>query len=130
VKQRAVTVDALIIRDNKVLLIKRGHDPYEGYWALPGGYVDWDETVEEAIAREVKEEVGLDVTETKFFGVYSTPLRHPRQVIAISFLLKTSGDPVAGDDANEAKFFDFADIPDKLAFDHSKMLQDFTAQKA
>ena len=57
---RGVSVDGVIIRDNKILLIKRGNEPFKGFWALPGGYVDWNESTEEAVAREMMEETGLN----------------------------------------------------------------------
>src|SRR3989338_7876697 len=82
---RGISIDAVIIIDNKVLLIQRGVEPYKGYWGTPGGYVDWDESTEETVKREVKEEVGLDVTEAKLVGVYSSPTRHQKQVINIVY---------------------------------------------
>jgi 8-oxo-dGTP diphosphatase len=123
-ENRAPTVDAVIIRDAKVLLIKRGNDPFQGYWALPGGYVEWDETVEASCRREVKEETGLDVVTLDLSGVYSHPERHPRQTISIAFRALVEGEPQAGDDALEAAWFDIDDVPATIAFDHAQMIQD------
>lgn len=121
---RSISIDALIITDNKILLIKRGSEPYKGLWALPGGHLDWDETLEEAVIREVKEETGLKVTSINFLKVYSTPSRHPRQLIAVAYQVETSGKPQAGDDARELKFFPFANLPKQLAFDHQHIIDD------
>src|SRR3989344_168461 len=84
---RAISIDALIIQDNKLLLIERALNPYKGFWALPGGHVDWNETVEEAVEREVKEETNLIVISLQLLGVYSNPKRHPNQTVAVSFFV-------------------------------------------
>jgi len=96
-----VTIDALIIKDNKILLIKRGADPFKGFWGTPGGYVEWDETVEDAVKREVKEELGLDTTSLKFVGLYSAPERHPKQCINVAYTVTVEGEPKSGDDAKK-----------------------------
>lgn len=121
---RGVSVDAALIRDGKILLIKRGAEPFKGFWALPGGYVEWDESVEDAVKREVKEEVGAAVTSLKLIGVYSVPERHPKQVINIAFLVDVEGEVKAGDDATECSWFDLADLPADLAFDHQKIISE------
>lgn len=123
-KQRAITIDALISKENKILLIKRNNEPFKGSWAIPGGYIDWDETAEEALKREVKEETGLDVTEITFFDVYSDPKRDPRQNITLVYQIETDGEPKAGDDAKELKWFDFHNLPE-LAFDHEKIIENY-----
>lgn len=121
---RYVTVNAIIIREDKLLLIKRGVDPYKGFWSIPGGYVDWDESTEEAVEREVKEETGLSATVTKLVGVYGSPRRHPKQVINISYLVEVVGTVVAGDDAVAAKWFSLNDLPTSIAFDHAKIISE------
>ena len=121
---RGVTVDAVIVKDNKILLIKRGNEPFKGFWALPGGYVGWDETVEDAVKREVAEETGLIVKTLEMIGVYSNPARHPKQVIDVAFTVETEGKPKAGDDAIEVGWFDINDLPE-LAFDHEKIIGDY-----
>jgi ADP-ribose pyrophosphatase YjhB (NUDIX family) len=121
---RGVSVDAVIIKDGKILLIKRGREPFMGYWALPGGYVEWDESAEESVVREVAEEVGVNVDSWRLIGVYSAPDRHPKQVINIAFAVKVSGHPQAGDDALELKWYPLNDLPIQLAFDHKKIISD------
>lgn len=124
---RGVTVDALILEGIQILLIRRGAEPFKGYWALPGGYVGWDETIQEAVTREVLEETGLKVTGMKQLPVYSDPARHPRQCIDIPFLVSVEGEIRAGDDAKDAKYFDINSLPE-LAFDHLQIIQDYTKQ--
>lgn len=111
-----VTVDAVIIRDKVVLLIKRGVEPHKGLWATPGGYVEWDESAEDIVRREVKEETGLNVKKLKQIGVYSSPDRHPKQAINILYAV----DVEPGDDAEDAQWFSLDSLPDKLAFDHKQ----------
>lgn len=125
---RGIAIDAIIVRDGQVLLIKRAREPAKDRWAFPGGHIDWDESVEEAVVREVKEETNLTVTSTKLLGVYSRPSRHPDQVIAVAYLVEISGQPQAGDDAAQAKYFPLSDLP-PLAFDHLKMIKDFLKEK-
>jgi len=105
----------------------RKNPPYKGFWALPGGFVEYGETVESAALRETKEETGLDVTLDGIVGVYSDPERDPRgHIISICFLgHKTGGELVADTDAAEVKCIGFAEISDTdLAFDHRKILED------
>jgi len=123
-KKPSITVDGVIIKNGKVLLIKRRNEPFKGRWALPGGFVEYGETVEDAVLREVKEETGMDAEIKKLVGVYSDPSRDPRgHTISIVFLLEGKGDVMAGDDAVEAKFFDLNELP-PLAFDHEKIIKD------
>ncbi|HLL61307.1 MAG TPA: NUDIX hydrolase [Candidatus Nitrosocosmicus sp.] len=121
---RGLTIDAIIIQDNKIVLIKRGLKPAKGQWALPGGHVEWDETVEDTVIKEVKEETGLDITSMNLFNVYSKPDRDPKQKITIVYAVKTSGVLHAGDDADSCKWFDINDLPD-LPFDHGKIIEDY-----
>ncbi|MCL5798275.1 MAG: NUDIX hydrolase [Patescibacteria group bacterium] len=123
---RDVTIDGVILKGDKVLLIKRKVDPYINYWALPGGHVSFDETVEEAVKREVTEETGLECTKLSFIGVYSDPHRHPQQSVALAYSVKVAGGKaIAGSDALSLKYFDINLLPDKLAFDHKKIISDF-----
>ncbi|ENN96383.1 NUDIX hydrolase [Methanocaldococcus villosus KIN24-T80] len=126
----AIAVDGIVVKDNKILLIKRKNDPFKGYYALPGGFVECGETVENAIIREVREETGLEVEVKRLFGVYSSPNRDPRgHVISIVFILEIVGGKLkAGDDAKDVKFFELNNLP-KLAFDHNNILEDFLSHK-
>ena len=118
---RGVTIDALIIKDEKILLIKRNAEPFKGFWALPGGYVDWDEAVEDAVKREVFEETGLEVKSLKLIGVFSKPERHPKQCIDIAYIVDAEGKVKVGDDAIEYKWELINNLP-KLASDHRKII--------
>jgi 8-oxo-dGTP diphosphatase len=121
----ALTTDCVILDSRgRVLLIRRGHPPYKGEFALPGGFVDVGETVEDACRREVKEEVGLDVSELTLIGVFSDPNRDPRgHTVSAAFLTELQGDavPVAGDDAADAEWIEDWQSVD-LAFDHAQIM--------
>ena len=120
-----VAVDGVVIKDRKILLVKRGKDPFKGKYALPGGFVEYGERVEDAVIREVFEETNVKVKIKDLLGVYSDPNRDPRgHVISIAFLLEyVSGEPTGGDDAAEAGWFDMDNLP-PLAFDHDKIIKD------
>ncbi|MCK4319286.1 NUDIX hydrolase [Candidatus Micrarchaeota archaeon] len=119
---RPIAVDCIILKRNKILLIKRGHEPFKDMWALPGGLVEDLESAEEACIRETKEETGLDVKIKKLAGVYSDPGRDPRKVISIVFLCEYTGIPKAGDDAKEVGWFEIGELPE-LAADHKKIIE-------
>ncbi|MEK7543772.1 MAG: NUDIX hydrolase [Patescibacteria group bacterium] len=122
---RGVSIDAVIIKNNNILLIQRGVEPNKGFWGTPGGYVSWDESTEETVKREVKEETGLEVTETKLIGVYSSPARHPKQVINLVYLTKVNdGEPKHNDDATDAKWFSLDALPEQMALDHKQNILD------
>lgn len=121
---RGISIDAVIAKDDKILLIKRGIDPFKGYWALPGGYVEWDESTEGTVAREVSEELGLTVESCKLIGIYSSPDRHPKQVVNVAYTVKASGEPKAGADAAEFKWVALSELPKEMAFDHRKIIMD------
>ena len=127
-KSPSLTVDAVITcENNSIVLIKRKKDPYWGSWALPGGFVEYGETVESAAIREVKEETGLDVDLCKIVGVYSDPERDPRgHTVTICYLAnKTGGKLKADTDAADVKSFNRKEISKlKLAFDHETILKD------
>ena len=124
-KHSLLTVDAVIIKDDKVVLIKRKKDPFKDNWALPGGFVEYNEEVEKAVVREAKEETGLEVKIKRLFGVYSKPGRDPRgHSASICFLCQVIGGKIgSGSDAKESKWFKFSDLP-SLAFDHGEILED------
>lgn len=119
------TVDIIIEIDNSgIVLIKRKNPPHG--WAIPGGFVDYGETAEEAAVREAKEETNLDVELVRLLGVYSDPARDPRfHTISTVYVAKASGTPVGQDDADEARVFTKDSLPDDLAFDHRSILDDY-----
>ncbi|SDN78845.1 8-oxo-dGTP diphosphatase [Desulfonauticus submarinus] len=120
------TVDVVtFVPPFSVVLIKRKNKPFG--WALPGGFVDYGESVESAALREVKEETGLDVSLLYLLGVYSDPKRDPRfhtlSTVFVGIPLDLS-QLKAGDDADKARIFSLNQLPN-LVFDHAKILQDF-----
>jgi len=119
------TVDIIIeMDDRRIVLIERKNPPYG--WAIPGGFVDYGESLEEAAVRESKEETGLDVTLTGQMHTYSKPNRDPRQhTISTVFTARASGTPKALDDALEIGLFDEDHLPSLLAFDHRLILGDY-----
>lgn len=118
-----LTVDALILYDRKLVFIRRLNSPFEGQFALPGGFVEIGETVEEAAVRESKEETGLDIELIKLHGVYSDPGRDPRgHTVTVCYIAKGSGNLKAGSDAKDIRLFGINEIP-KLAFDHNKIVE-------
>lgn len=124
-KSPKLTVDGLILKDKKVLLIKRKNYPFKGKWALPGGFVEYKEKTEYTAIREVFEETGLKTKINTLVGVYSDPNRDPRgHTVSVIYLLEICGGKLkSSDDVSDAKFFDLNQLP-KLAFDHSKIIKD------
>jgi len=124
-KSPKLAADGVILENGRILLIKRGNEPFKDKWALPGGFVEYGEKVEDAAVREVFEETGLKTEIIDLVGVYSDPNRDPRgHVVSTVFLLeKLSGDLKGGDDAADAKFFDLNQLPD-LSFDHNIIIKD------
>lgn len=127
----SVSADAAVFRVQndqiEILLIRRANPPFKGMWALPGGFVDMDEDLETAAARELKEETGVEGIELKQFHAYGAVERDPRhRTISISYAgLLTNPQPgiKAGDDAADLSWFDVEALPE-LAFDHSTIIRD------
>ena len=118
------TVDIIIEVEGGIVLIERKNPPHG--WAIPGGFVDYGETVEAAAVREAKEETCLDVELTRLLGVYSDPLRDPRShTISTVFVAMAAGLPVAADDAADAGVFTESTLPDDIVFDHREILADY-----
>ncbi|MHA1593836.1 MAG: NUDIX domain-containing protein [Candidatus Baldrarchaeia archaeon] len=127
-KRPVLTVDAIIrLEDGRIVLIKRKNPPFEGWWALPGGIVEYGERVEDAVKREAWEETGIDIKIEKLVGIYSDPNRDPRgHFISICYLCSGRSEQMrAATDAAEVAAFHPDEIKKlKLAFDHRKMLKD------
>jgi len=123
-----LTVDAIIEVAGGIVLIKRKNPPPG--WAIPGGFVDYGETLEDAVTREAREETGLDIRLVRQFHTYSDPGRDPRHhTVSTIFIAAASGTPVAADDAKEAGIFTRDNLPDEIAFDHRKILEDYFSGK-
>jgi ADP-ribose pyrophosphatase YjhB (NUDIX family) len=122
------TVDIIIeIKSKEIVLIKRKNPPYG--WAIPGGFVDYGETLEETAVREAKEETNLDVKLIKQFHTYSDPQRDPRHhSISTVYIGKGDGIPRAKDDALEIGIFNKSNLPTEIAFDHRSILNDYFRQ--
>ena len=124
-KSPKLTADGAIVNNHKILLIQRKNEPFKGKWALPGGFVEYGEKVEDAAVREVFEETGLKTKIIDLVGIYSDPNRDPRgHTVTAVFLLKEQGGILKeGDDAADAKFFDIDQLPE-LSFDHDIIIRD------
>ena len=142
-----LTADCVVVRSgSEVLLVRRGGEPFKGCWALPGGFMEMDETIEHCAVRELEEETGLRFAEQdlRLIGVYSAPGRDPRgRTVTAAFRVESgerrvesgerraesgerraeSGEPVAGDDAAEVRWWPLAALP-PLAFDHADIVAD------
>jgi ADP-ribose pyrophosphatase YjhB (NUDIX family) len=110
--------------DTGFVLIKRKNEPLG--WAIPGGFVDYGESLEEAAVREAREETGLRIHLVRQFHTYSDPERDPRfHAISTIYIARAQGVPEAGDDAQKVAIFDQHSLPEKIAFDHRKILEDY-----
>lgn len=121
----APTVDILIeLAGGGLVLIARKFEPHG--WAIPGGFVDYGESLADAAVREAREETSLEVTLTELLGCYSSPDRDPRRhAISTVFIARASGAPCAADDAQEIGVFTEATLPTPLCFDHATILEDY-----
>ena len=118
------TVDIIIETEGGIVLIERKNPPFG--WAIPGGFVDYGESVEACAVREAKEETGLDVHLADLLYVYSRPDRDPRHhTLTTVFLATADGRPVAADDAKSAGVFHQQTLPEPIVFDHAGILADF-----
>ena len=122
------TVDIIIRIEGRIVLIERRNQPFG--WALPGGFVDYGESLEDAALREAHEETGLVLKDLRQFHAYSDPHRDPRQHnISLVFTATACGVPEAGDDAKNIQLFTLDQLPTPLCFDHALILQDYAAGK-
>ncbi len=118
------TVDIIIEYKDGIVLIERKNFPFG--WAIPGGFVDYGESLEEAAIREAKEETNLDVELICQLHTYSSPDRDPRQhTISTVFIAKGKGELKGKDDAKNAKIFTKNNLPENIAFDHKEILNDY-----
>jgi len=122
------TVDIIIETAPGIVLIERKNPPYG--WALPGGFVDYGECLEDAAIREAKEETSLDIYALRLVGCYSDPARDARMhTISTVFAAKSNGTPIAADDAASLKIFPLNSLPEQLCFDHASILKDYIIKK-
>jgi 8-oxo-dGTP diphosphatase len=119
-----IAADVIAEVGDRIVLIERKNFPHG--WAIPGGFVDFGETVEQAAIREAKEEISLDVELRALLGIYSRPDRDPRgQTITAVYIGRSNGIPVAADDAKNCALIDARNPPAPLAFDHAEILRDY-----
>jgi len=119
-----IAADLIAEIGDRIVLIERKNFPHG--WAIPGGFVDFGETVEAAAIREAREEISLDVELRALLGIYSRPDRDPRgQTITAVYIARASGAPVAADDAKSVALVDPRNPPAPLAFDHAEILSDY-----
>lgn len=125
------TVDAIMQKGSRVLMVRRKKDPFKDMLALPGGFINEGETAEDAMKREVLEETSLEVEPIEILGVYSDPARDPRRhTLTVVFVaIITGGSEKACDDAAGLEWVELAS-PGKLAFDHAQILADYRKWRA
>ncbi|MBT4065999.1 MAG: NUDIX hydrolase [Euryarchaeota archaeon] len=120
--QPSLAVDAIAIRGDEVLLIRRKNEPWKGMLAFPGGFVESDEDPEVAVIRELKEECGIDGKVVRLLCVKGDPKRDPRgHIVSIAYLVAAFEEPIAGDDAASAAWYRISEV-ESLAGDHMSML--------
>lgn len=127
----ALTVDIIIefhdFPDTRVILVERRNPPFG--WALPGGFVDYGESVEQAAVREAREETNLNVKLQRLLGVYLDPARDERgHTASVVFVATGEGVPEAGDDAANLALFTRDSLPAVMAFDHGRIMEDYVVQ--
>ncbi len=119
-----LTVDIIIEIDDGIVLIERKNIPHG--WAIPGGFVDYGESIETAAVREAKEETSLEVVLTEQFYTYSDPRRDARHhTVSTVFIATANGEPRGADDAKVARLFRANDLPQPIVFDHEQILRDY-----
>lgn len=122
------TVDTIIEVKGGIILIERRNAPYG--WAIPGGFVDYGESLEDAARREAEEETSLKVTLKEMLYTYSNPARDPRRhTVSTVFTATAKGNPTAADDAKNLAVFKLTALPKELAFDHAQILADYIKYK-
>lgn len=121
---------AIIVQDDRILLVKRAHPPRVGWWCLPAGYMEWQESPRQCAVRELLEETALHVKLNELFDVYSGTDDPRSNAVLVLYLAEVvSGQPKAGDDALEVRFFGFDELPDQIAFEaHRQALADYRSR--
>ena len=115
----------IVLDGTKILLVKRAVDPGKGLWCLPGGFIEWGESPHEGAKRELFEETGLTAGELSHVGIYDGRADSRRHILLIAYrILSWSGDPVAGDDAVQVKWFDIHDLPPLAFSSHTQAIRD------
>lgn len=125
-----LTVDGLLVEKGKILLVRRNIEPFKGSWVLPGGHVEFGETVEDALRREIAEELGVSVKVKRLVGVYSSLGRDPRgHTVTLAYLIEREGGEITIDrEASEFKFFPLKRLPIEIGFDHLVIISDLKKQ--
>jgi len=124
-KMPMVTVDAVVFKGDRILLVRRGHEPYKDMWGVPGGFLEYNETLEEGVKREVKEETGLSISIIDKLGIYDNPKRDPRgHIISIGFVAEARSGKLIPDpkEVSDLAFFDI--IPSNLVPSHKDIIHD------
>ncbi len=121
---------AVIVEDDKILLVRRAHPPKVDWWCIPAGFMEWNEHPSQTAVREVEEETGLKIKLGGFFEVYSGKDDPRNNAVLMLYLGEViGGEMKASDDASEVRFFGFDELPDKIAFEsHHQALADYTAR--
>ena len=123
---RPLATDGVVVIDGQVLVMERTHDPYEGHWVLPGGFVEREERAREACVREVREEVGLDVDVEDFVGLYDDPDRDERGTVSAAYRCRPVADdpqPEPREEARRVRTVDPDGLP-VMGFDHAAIVRD------
>jgi len=123
---KKMAADVLIVKHGKILMLKRNIEPFLGYWCLPGGHLEGDETIEETAQREAKEETGLEVKLENLIGVFSDPKRDPRKIISVAFSATIAGGKAKiNDESSYFRWFEITKLPEKIAADHLKIIKTY-----
>jgi len=124
-RKPSLTTDGIVVVGGKILLVRRKNEPFKGGYALPGGFVEYGETVEECVLREIEEETGLKTRVDRLLGVYSEPGRDPRgHTVSLVFVLSHEGGSLSDSDETHAEWFSIDRLP-KLTFDHDAIVSDY-----